>query len=85
MAKSNLTVDDYLAKVPEDKRSALEKLRKTIKAAALEAIEIISYQIPTFRYQRLSARRHRGGQESLHVLPNEQPHHEHLQGRTQRI
>jgi len=51
MAKSKLTVDDYLAKVPEDKRSALEKLRKTIKAAAPEAILIISYQIPAFKHQ----------------------------------
>ena len=51
MAKSKLTVDDYLAKVLEDKRSALEKLRKTIKAAAPEAIETISYLIPAFKHQ----------------------------------
>ena len=41
-------VDDYLAKVPEGERAALEELRKTIKAAAPNAEEIISYQIPTF-------------------------------------
>jgi len=33
-ARSNPTIDDYLADVPEDKRAALEKLRKAIKAAA---------------------------------------------------
>jgi uncharacterized protein YdhG (YjbR/CyaY superfamily) len=43
-------VDDYLADVPEEARSALEKLRKTIKAAAPQATETISYQIPTFNY-----------------------------------
>jgi uncharacterized protein YdhG (YjbR/CyaY superfamily) len=43
-------VDDYLAAVPEEARTALEKLRKTIKATAPKAEETISYQIPTFVY-----------------------------------
>ena len=45
------TVDGYLATLPEDARAALEKLRKTIKAAAPNATEVISYQIPTFKHQ----------------------------------
>jgi len=51
VARSNLTVDDYLAKLPEDKRAVLEQLRKTIKTATPEATETISYQIPTFKHQ----------------------------------
>ena len=47
------TVDDYLAAVPEDVRAALAKLRKTIKAAAPEATEVISYQIPAYKYHGL--------------------------------
>jgi uncharacterized protein YdhG (YjbR/CyaY superfamily) len=43
------TIDEYLAAVSEDKRAALEKLRKTIKAAAPKAEECISYQLPAFR------------------------------------
>jgi uncharacterized protein YdhG (YjbR/CyaY superfamily) len=39
-------VDDYLAGLPEAPRAALEKLRKTIRAAAPEAT---SYQMPTFK------------------------------------
>ena len=42
------SVEDYLAALPEASRAALEKLRKTIKAAAPEATETISYQMPTF-------------------------------------
>lgn len=42
------SVEDYLAALPEASRAALEKLRKTIKAAAPDATETISYQIPTF-------------------------------------
>jgi uncharacterized protein YdhG (YjbR/CyaY superfamily) len=43
------SVEDYLAALPEETRAALEKLRKTIKAAAPEATETISYQIPAFK------------------------------------
>ena len=43
------SVEDYLAALPEAPRAALEKLRKTIKAAAPEATETISYQMPTFK------------------------------------
>jgi uncharacterized protein YdhG (YjbR/CyaY superfamily) len=43
------TIDDYLAALSDDKRAALEKLRKTIKAAAPKAEEGISYGIPAFR------------------------------------
>lgn len=42
-------IDEYLASVPLDMRAALEKLRRAIKAAAPDATEVISYQIPTFR------------------------------------
>jgi uncharacterized protein YdhG (YjbR/CyaY superfamily) len=45
------SVEDYLSQVPEDARAALEKLRKTIKAAAPDTTETISYQMPTFKYR----------------------------------
>ena len=43
------THDEYLAALSDDKRRALEKLRKDIKAAAPRAEECISYGIPGFR------------------------------------
>jgi uncharacterized protein YdhG (YjbR/CyaY superfamily) len=43
------SVDEYLAALPEAPRAALEKLRKQIQAAAPEAAETISYQMPTFK------------------------------------
>jgi uncharacterized protein YdhG (YjbR/CyaY superfamily) len=43
------TVDEYLARVPPEFRTSLQRLRKTIKAAAPDADEVISYQIPAFR------------------------------------
>jgi len=44
-------VDDYLSRVPERLRRPLEKLRQTIRTVAPDAVEVISYQIPTFKYQ----------------------------------
>ena len=49
MAKNPTTLDEYLAPLSAEKRVALEKLRKTIRAAAPKAEECISYSIPAFR------------------------------------
>jgi uncharacterized protein YdhG (YjbR/CyaY superfamily) len=49
MATKPKTIDEYLAAIPADKRAALEKLRKTIRAAAPKAEECISYQLAAFR------------------------------------
>jgi uncharacterized protein YdhG (YjbR/CyaY superfamily) len=43
------TIDQYLAGLSADQRAALQKLRKTIRAAAPEAEECISYSLPAFR------------------------------------
>ena len=43
------TVDEYMARVPPRFRTALQRLRKTIKAAAPDADEVISYKMPAFR------------------------------------
>ena len=43
------TVDEYLAAVPDDRRAAVEELRKTINAAAPDATETIAYQMPALR------------------------------------
>ena len=49
MARHHRTTDSYLAALSDDKRSALEKLRKAIRTAIPRAEECISYQIPAFR------------------------------------
>ena len=45
------TVDDYLAGARPDQRAALQKLRKTIKAAAPKATELISYGIVGYKHK----------------------------------
>jgi uncharacterized protein YdhG (YjbR/CyaY superfamily) len=45
---SYVSIDEYIALFPKDIQKILEELRATIKAAAPEAKEKISYQMPTF-------------------------------------
>jgi uncharacterized protein YdhG (YjbR/CyaY superfamily) len=52
--KSNLlarTVDEYMDVLSPENKIALESLRRIIKAAAPDAEELISYQIPGYRYR----------------------------------
>ena len=44
------TIDEYLSRVSDDKRSALQRLRETILRVIPMAEECISYQMPAFRY-----------------------------------
>lgn len=43
------TIDEYIKFFPEDVQSVLEKMRQTIRKAAPDAVEAISYQMPTFK------------------------------------
>ena len=42
------TIDQYISEQPEEVRPILEKIRETIRAAAPEAAERISWKMPTF-------------------------------------
>lgn len=42
-------VDAYLAALPADQRAALTRIRRTIRAAAPDATESISYGIPAYK------------------------------------
>ena len=40
---------NYLARVPQTQRRPLEQLRRVIKSVVPDAVEVISYQMPTFK------------------------------------
>ena len=42
------TINQYIKTFPEDVQRILEKIRQTIRKEAPEAVETISYQMPTF-------------------------------------
>jgi uncharacterized protein YdhG (YjbR/CyaY superfamily) len=50
MAKSDLrSVDEYIARHPEEVQTVLQRVRGTIRKAVPGAEEVISYQIPTYK------------------------------------
>ena len=49
MKKQFRTIDEYIRTFPEEVQRILEKMRQVIRKAAPEAVEAISYQMPTFR------------------------------------
>ena len=42
-------IDNYIVQFPEETQTLLQQMRETIHAAAPEATEAISYQMPTFK------------------------------------
>ncbi len=48
--KKQITVDAYIASEPKAVREILEQMRATIKQAAPEAEEVISYGMPAYKY-----------------------------------
>jgi len=42
-------VDSYIASFPKDAQALLKKVRRTVRAAAPGASEVISYNIPAYR------------------------------------
>jgi len=48
MKTSYTTIDEYIKTFPKETQKILREVRATIKAAAPEAEEKISYQMPTF-------------------------------------
>ena len=48
MKTSFTSIDEYIAASPKEAQKALKEIRATIKAAAPNAEEKISYQMPTF-------------------------------------
>ena len=50
MATQFRTIDEYIDTFPEDVQQILESIRHTVKEAAPESTEAISYQMPTFKW-----------------------------------
>jgi len=48
-AKKFETIDEYIGSFPEHVQRVLEKLRATVREATPEALESISYDMPTFK------------------------------------
>jgi uncharacterized protein YdhG (YjbR/CyaY superfamily) len=63
------SIDEYIATFPDDVQRVLIELRKTIKSAAPEAGEKISYDIPTFTLNGKSLIYFAGWKHHISVYP----------------
>jgi uncharacterized protein YdhG (YjbR/CyaY superfamily) len=53
MAKTDFrSVDEYIAAQPKDVQVALQRVRRIIRKAVPTAVEVISYQIPAFKFAK---------------------------------
>jgi uncharacterized protein YdhG (YjbR/CyaY superfamily) len=48
-ARQFATIDEYIRTFPPEVQARLQKMRQTIRKAAPQAMEAISYQMPTFK------------------------------------
>jgi uncharacterized protein YdhG (YjbR/CyaY superfamily) len=51
-----VNIDEYIADFPPEKRAVLERIRRTIRAAASDAEEANSYRMPTFKQNGILVR-----------------------------
>ncbi len=49
MAPKPTDIDSYIAQFPANVQTVLQKIRETIRKAAPDATEVISYQMPAFK------------------------------------
>lgn len=49
IANSAITIDAYISSFPQDSQEKLQAIRQIITEEAPEAVETISYQMPTFK------------------------------------
>ena len=69
MKQTSSEIDNYLATLSEDQRTALEKLRQVIQAALPEAEECIAYGIPAFRWNGKSVAGFSASKEHCSYFP----------------
>lgn len=51
MAKTDFrSVDEYIGTFPRDVQATLQTVRRTVQKAVAEAEEVISYQMPAFKF-----------------------------------
>jgi uncharacterized protein YdhG (YjbR/CyaY superfamily) len=72
--KKYTTVDEYIADFPKEVQIILQQMRSTIKAVATkDAVETISYGIPTFKLNKKNLVHFGGFKEHVSFFPTSEP------------
>ncbi len=67
--EKHTTIDEYLKTVADDTRKVLQEMRETIQKEAPEAIEAMSYGMPTFKYNGKNLVHFAGWKDHIAVYP----------------
>lgn len=51
MSNTPTTIDEYINPFPQEVKAILENIRQVVHKVAPDAVETISYQMPTFKYK----------------------------------
>ena len=73
MSVQNPAVDDYIAALPEDRRVPMTALRDTIRAAAPDADEVITYKMPGFKLHGTFLVSYDAFKQHYSLFPSSQP------------
>ncbi|HMH42872.1 MAG TPA: DUF1801 domain-containing protein [Pyrinomonadaceae bacterium] len=66
-------VDRYIGSLPEESRTALESLRKVVRAIVPDAVETISYGMPTFKLNNRMLVSYAGFKDHCSFFPGAAP------------
>ncbi len=73
MKPDSTAVDQYLTTVPKPKKQELERIRAIVRKVAPEAIELISYMMPAFKYKNKPLVYYAAFKEHLSLFPTSGP------------
>ena len=73
MSVPNTAVDEYIAALPEDRRGPMTQLRDTIRAAAPDADEVITYKMPGFKAKGAFLVSYDAFKDHYSLFPSSQP------------
>jgi len=66
-------IDDYLKNVAPAQRAELERIRKIVKQVVPEAVEVISYAMPGFKYQKKYLITFAAFKDHMSIFPGAEP------------
>jgi len=66
-------VNDYLTKLDPEQKAQLEKIRQFVKQEVPDAVEVISYGMPGFKYKNHYLLGYAAFKDHLSLFPTSQP------------
>ncbi len=66
-------IDDYFEKIPPPERAELERIRRIVHETAPDAVEVITYGMPGYKYQKKYLIAFNALKDHLSIFPSSGP------------